>query len=557
MQSKIVKRFAPPILTMIGVLIGMMALVAVAQEWKAAAKPAPIVQKPSGAAGTNTTVKLASGYVSGAFADGKSDVLAYKGIPYAAPPVGELRWKPPQPAPSWNGVREAREFGPQCICRGPLANQWPASEDCLSLNIWMPARRASERLPVMVWIHGGGFQFGSSRWPLFDGTALARQGVVVVTLNYRLNLFGFFAHPELSRESPHGSSGNYGLMDQIAALRWVNRNIARFGGDAKRVTIFGESAGGSAVTLLMISPPAKGLFQRAIAESSRIFTAIAHLREARYGLQPAEARGLEHEPKIAALRSKTAGELMALAKTPPSGFDILATGWDYWPIVDGWVIPADPADLFEAGRFHRVPFLLGTNATEGTFFVTIFPCKVGLANYREWAKLTYFDSAPRVLERYQAREDKDACSAIGKVFGASEIYYGTRAVAQALSSKRVQTWMYHFTRVNPHNPLARIGAMHSAEISYVFRNLSVGFGPQPAKFDPKDEEVADAMSAAWVRFAATGDPNGGGLPAWPRYQKDSDQHLEFGDAARIGAGLFSNELDFWGDVWTGLCKRVK
>jgi len=232
-------------------------------------------------------IRTESGLIGGL----AGDISVFKGIPYAAPPIAELRWKPPQPAPRWSGVREAKEFGPQCVYRGPGAFAGPGSEDCLTLNMWTPAKRPGERLPVMVWIHGSGFQFGSGRWPLYEGTGLAKLGVVLVTLNYRLNIFGFLSHPDLAKESPKGASGNYGLLDQMAALKWVKNNIAKFGGDPNRVTIFGESAGGSSVAYLMLSPLAKGLFDRAIIASTSIPSSVPHLREARYGLQPARRFG--------------------------------------------------------------------------------------------------------------------------------------------------------------------------------------------------------------------------------------------------------------------------
>ena len=296
-------------------------------------------------------IRIESGLISGTAAD----ISIFKGIPYATPPIAELRWKPPQPAKPWSGVREAKEFGPQCVYRGPGAFSGPGSEDCLTLNVWTPAKRQSERLPVLVWIHGGGFQFGSGRWPAYEGTALARLGVVLVTLNYRLNIFGFFSHPDLAKESPKGASGNYGLLDQIAALKWVKSNIAAFGGDVNKVTIFGESAGGSSVAYLMISPLAKGLFHRAIIHSNNIPSTAPHVREARYGIQPAESLGIKHGSRIAELRGKTVEEILALAQ-PAAGTNIfLLTLWDYWPVVDGWVIPADPAEMYAAGRFHGVP----------------------------------------------------------------------------------------------------------------------------------------------------------------------------------------------------------
>jgi para-nitrobenzyl esterase len=495
-------------------------------------------------------IRIESGLIAGTV----GDISIFKGIPYAAPPIAELRWKPPQPAPPWSGVREAKEFGSQCVYRGPGAFAGPGSEDCLTLNVWTPAKRPGERVPVMVWIHGGGFQFGSGRWPLFEGTGLARLGVVLVTLNYRLNIFGFFSHPDLSKESPKGASGNYGLLDQIAALKWVKGNIAAFGGDANKVTIFGESAGGSSVAYLMISPLAKGLFHRAIIQSTSVPASVPHLREARYGLQPAEGSGLKHGSQIAELRAKTVQEVLALA-TPADGTDIFSTTLrNYWPVVDGWVIPTDPAEMYAAGRFHRVPLLVGTCGNEGGFFA-VGSRQAEAADYEKWLNATFLNYAPVVLQRYPIGAGKEIRFLAGEVFGASHFYYSARTVARTVSSKAVKTWMFHFTRVNPHAPFAKLGAVHTSEMRYVFANPGHGLVSAVFKFEPKDEEIAKVMSTAWVRFAATGDPNGPGLPKWPRYRQDSEQHLEFGETIRTGSRLFAAELDFWAELWEGVRKR--
>jgi para-nitrobenzyl esterase len=496
-------------------------------------------------------IRIESGLIAGAV----GDISIFKGIPFAKPPVGELRWKPPQPVAAWSGVREAREFGPQCVYRGPGAFAGPGSEDCLTLNVWTPAKRPGERLPVMVWIHGGGFQFGSGRWPLYEGTELARLGVVLVTLNYRLNIFGFFSHPELGKESPNGASGNYGLLDQIAALKWVANNIDAFGGDKKRITIFGESAGGSSVAYLMISPLAKGLFHRAIISSTNIPSSAPHLRETRYGIQPAEDFGAGHGSRIEDLRKKDVKEILALAR-PSMGTDIFSiTQWDYWPVVDGWVIPDDPAEMYAAGRFHRVPLLVGTCGNEGAFFAA-FSRKAEAADYQKWANATFLDQAPAVLERYPASAGKEIRLLAGDAFGASHLYHAARTVARTVSSMDVKTWMFHFTRVNPHGQFAKLGgAVHGSEMGYVFGNPGAGLGSAVLKVEPKDEELSKAMSSAWVRFAKTGNPNGPGLPKWPSYRHDSEQHLEFGDTIRTGSRLFAAELDFWKEVWEGVRKR--
>ena len=493
-------------------------------------------------------VRTESGLIAGTV----GEVSVFKGIPYAMPPIAELRWKPPQPLRPWAGLREAKEFGSQCVYRGPGAFAGPGGEDCLTLNVWTPAKRPGERLPVMVWIHGGGFQFGSGRWPAFDGTGLGRLGVVLVTLNYRLNVFGFFSHPDLAKESPEGVSGNYGLLDQIAALKWVKNNIARFGGDGNKVTVFGESAGGSSVAFLMISPLAKGLFHRAIISSGNIPSCTPHMRQARYGIQPAENLGSKHGSEIATLRAKTVQEVLALAK-PAAGTDIFSLTRDYWPVVDGWVVPADPAEMFAAGRFHRVPLLVGTCANEGGFFAALSR-KTEVADYEKWVNASFLNYAPEVFQRYPTTAGKEIRFLAGEVFGASQFYSAARTVARTVSSRDVKTWMFHFTRVNPHAPFANLGAVHGRDIGYVFGNPGAGLGTAVLKFEPKDQQIADAVSSTWARFAATGDPNGPLVPKWPEYRQDSEQHMEFGDTIQTGSRLFGAELDFWAKVWEGIRK---
>ena len=318
----------------------------------------------SSAAGLET-VKTESGLVSGA----GIEVRAFKGIPYAAAPTGELRWRPPQPPPRWDGIRKAEEFGAPCQ-QPSLGMKLPRlSEDCLTLNIWTPAKKAAEKLPVIVSIHGGGFLAGWSGLPAYDGEPFARRGLVFVSMNYRLGALGFLAHPGLSRESPRNSSGNYGLQDQIAALRWIRRNIAAFGGDPARVTIFGESAGGTSVCLLLVSPLAKGLFQRAVTQSpASMYQPIAHRTETWYGKPPAERMGEQLAADIAAMRALGADEVI---KKSPAPDLTLPNGSAFQPIVDGWVIPDDPAALFESGRAHRVALIAGTNSDEGVAFTLL------------------------------------------------------------------------------------------------------------------------------------------------------------------------------------------
>ena len=310
--------------------------------------------------GLETVVKIDSGLVAGS----GTTVRSYKGIPFAAPPVGNLRWKLPQPVKPWKGIRIANSFPAMCPQFQLIPG--PQSEDCLGLNVWTPARSASDKLPVMVWIHGGGFVIGASSQSAYDGEPLASQGVVVVSINYRLGIFGFFAHPALSRESPAGVSGNYGILDMVAALEWVKRNIGAFGGNPNNVTIFGESAGGTAVCLLMVVPQAQGLFHKVIAESAwGLYNPISHLKESWYGRIPLEKFG-ETQGDLATLRSKSMADIAKMVGPPDISGDKAARGEEYVPVVDGVVLPDDPARLFSMGNFANVPLIAGTNADEGT-----------------------------------------------------------------------------------------------------------------------------------------------------------------------------------------------
>jgi carboxylesterase type B len=484
------------------------------------------------------TVKIESGLVAGS----GTEIRVFKGIPYAAPPTGKLRWKPPQPPKPWEGVRQASEFGAFCM---QIADYPPmnvhivaqGSEDCLTLNIWTPAREARARLPVMVWIHGGGFILGAGD---MDGEPLARRGAVVVSFNYRLGVLGFLAHPALARESPRHSSGNYGLLDQIAALRWVQRNIEAFGGDSKNVTIFGNSAGGSSVCLLLVSPLARGLFHRAITQSpGDIATPIPNTAEAWYGRPPLQQTGEELGADIAKLRDASSAELMKKWNSV-----------EHTRAVDGWVIPDDPAVLLESGRFHRVPVLAGANADEGTAFLVeggMFPyarmvpelqrAKTTLAAYREYLRATFRDSADQAFALYPAASDKDVQTPLARLFGDVFFHLGTRFTAEAVARRGGKAYLYYFTRLSPGARKFGLGVIHENEVPYVMGYLSGVFPEPPPDLPPMEEtdrSLSIAMSATWVRFARTGDPNGGGLPTWPAVSRTATEYLEFGDKIQLG-----------------------
>lgn len=500
-----------------------------------------------------TTVKIDSGVITGLTVGANNDVRAYKGIPFAAPPIGALRWKAPQPVKAWTTVRACTEYGASCPQPNLLERIYgqklgPTSEDCLYLNVWTGTKKPTDRLPVMVWIHGGSYTMGSGATPAYEGTAFAQQGVVLVTINYRLGPFGWFAHPQLSKESLHHSSGNYGLLDQIAALEWVKRNIAAFGGDAGRVTIFGESAGAGSVCYLMASPMARGLFARAIAESGSAFGPNRHLREAWYGQEAAEKLGErvaremaggQMDDPVGALRAKSAEEILNSSKVATSSA-FSDDGNRFAPIVDGWVIPDDPGAIFEAGKQANVPLMVGSNADEGSIFVLGLPMN-SLDAYQALARRIYGAHTDEVLALYPAKEASEIRSALSRNITDSFFVAGARYFAETTSRVNNKTFVYHFTHVSADPRRRMLGAFHASEIPYVFMTQDGGFGT----YDDQDRQLARVMSAYWVQFASTGDPNGGGRPAWPKYTAAADQHIEFGDQIAVKANLRKPAVDLF------------
>jgi para-nitrobenzyl esterase len=516
--------------------------------------------------GLDTLVKIDTGWVSGSGAG----VRVYKGIPYAAAPVGQLRWKPPQPAKSWKGILVAKSFPANCPQMPVVPG--PQSEDCLGLNVWTPTHSVAAKLPVMVWIYGGGFQIGASSQSAYDGEALAAQGVVLVSINYRLGIFGFLAHPALDQESPRGVSGNYALLDMVAALEWVKRNIGAFGGDPNNVTIFGESAGGTAVCLLMVVPQAEGLFQKVISESTAwMFGPISHLTEAWYGRVPMTKFSEKLGTDLAALRAKSVAELMKTLPPPMTRNDAAERGEAYMPVVDGWVIPDDPARLFSTGKFHHVALVAGTNADEGTLLGG--PPVRNLAQYRKWAAEKVGPLAERLLSLYPASTDAEAHAAAAQAWGDLVFLYGTRAVLRAASklprkvaglsvSVNPNTFQYQFTRVNGIGRQIHWGSFHASEIPYIWETLPDSvYGTQASflgdfsvtvdTYNEQDRKLSQAMSAAWVAFAKTGSPNGPGLVHWPPFA-GKESYMEFGDPIAAKESLRKKQIDFMSEFTEGL-----
>lgn len=489
-------------------------------------------------------VRLDSGPISGTVTPGAEPVRVFRGIPFARPPVGPLRWRAPERPEPWEQVRACAAFGPACPQpRIPIFGvMGPTSEDCLYLNVWTAAKDAGAKLPVMVWIHGGSYAFGAGSLPLYDGAALARRGVVLVTINYRLGPFGYLAHPALSAESGRGS-GAYGFLDQVAALEWVQRNIAAFGGDPGCVTIFGESAGGGSVTGLLVSPLAKGLFHRAIAQSGVLFAQPLAAAEAS-GERLAEELGCD---SLEALRARPAD---ALLKAAAVSMNIFGEGaFRFGPVIDGHLLPADPVELM--ARQHDVPLLLGSCADEGSIFVVSSPEGASKAALERAATGLFGDQAPRVLELYPVEQDAQARAALSRLVADAYFIAPIRAFARARADLRSPTFLYHFTRVSPGARLLRLGAHHAAELGYIFGTLN------PMGTNQDDRALAERIAAAWVRFARAGDPNGEGLPAWPAYAAASDEHLELGDEVRVGAGLRRRECDALAEVWEALRRPAK
>lgn len=437
-------------------------------------------------------------------------IVSFKGVPYAAPPVGTLRWRPPQPVEPWRRVRAARRFSP--VARQRAAGPGlVASEDCLYLNVWTPGVTGDPR-PVMVFIHGGGFATGSGSEALYDGTELAKHGVVVVTFNYRLDVLGFLAHPGLTAESPHRASGNYGLMDQVAALQWLQRNIAQFGGDPGRVTIVGASAGGRSVSLLMVSPLADGLFHRAIAQSGSVGGVSTPLGTGEQrGERLAEAVGCAERPDpVACLRARTFEELVQVA------------AFDSGPIVDGWLVPEDPRTVYAEGRQRDVPVIIGANADEGTFGILARRTPIRtVAEYEAYVTGLVGDGASEVLQRYVAREDDEVYDALNRVGTDEGVTQLARQQARWVSATNPRTYVYLFARTSPHHAWTGLMATHTAELPYMFGNLQfAALQGRLSTLELADRRLSHTMMQYWTQFAGTGDPNGDGRPVWPTYSDD-------------------------------------
>jgi para-nitrobenzyl esterase len=471
-----------------------------------------------------TAVRIDTGEVVGKF-QLNAAVRAFLGVPFAAPPVGALRWKPPQPAAPWPTARAATSYGAQCMqpARSKTSVYYeyaggdqPTSEDCLYLNVWAPSERADGKLPVMVWIYGGGFQQGSAANPVFDGARLAARGVIVVSINYRVGIFGFMAHPDLTAESPQHASGNYGLLDQVAGLQWVKRNAAAFGGDPDNATIFGQSAGAAAVTYLFSSPLARGLFAHGIAES------FGFANKTMTGLADAEKSGTALAEKVAA---HSLGDLRQIPAAK-----LLETRVTMNPIVDGWFLPANPYTMFAQGKEAAVPLLAGWNADEGA----TFPHAKTLAGYQEWVRQKYPAIADRLLELYPARTDDEARSANKRMVRDSLFAWGPWSAARLHAKNGYPTYLYHFNHPQPLragvtydeiDSVDGLGTFHSSEYPYLFGTLDV----LTRDWTNADRMLSDRMQSHWVAYAYSGSPNAPGLAHWPSFNETAETTMYLGD----------------------------
>lgn len=461
-------------------------------------------------------------------------VVAYKGIPFAAPPVGDLRWKEPQPVKPWKGVLTCDKFSASPVQNKPMpfamwteefiAPPEPLSEDCLYLNVWTPAKSTKEKLPVVMWIYGGGFVSGSSACAIYDGEALAKSGIIFVSINYRVGAFGFLAHPDLTKESTHHTSGNYALMDQLAALRWIKENIAAFGGDPNKVTIAGQSAGSFSVQALVASPLSKGLFRGAIAHSG------ASMGRFSRKLEDAEKVGIELSQKINstsidALRKLSADSLLKLANTFPYG--------TFAPVTDGYILTDNMGSIFKNKKQNDVALVAGW--VTGDAALTGQPKTA--EQFQAWVAATYGDKKDEFLKMFPASTNEEANQSQVKLGNLNFAGYADHVWALHNSSN---SYLYQFSYVPTDKPdFPNYGAFHTSDVPFALHTLS--FWNRP--WEDKDYAVEKYMSAYWINFVKTGNPNGSGMQEWKRYDASSQSIMEFGEKPVLKPGLFKSEFE--------------
>lgn len=485
----------------------------------------------------NVLVKTANGKIQGAVNTDKT-VRIFKGIPFAAPPVGDLRWKAPQPVQNWKGTKQCTAFGASPIQNKPqpflcwseefIAQPEPLSEDCLYLNVWTTAKAKSEKQAVFVWIYGGGLSSGSANCAIYDGEEMAKKGVIFVSLNYRVGVLGFMAHPELSKESGNNASGNYGILDQIAALKWVQKNIAAFGGDPNNVTIAGQSAGAFSVTALIASPLAKGLFHKAIPQSGGLLGNMLLSQN----LAKAEEVGLNFMKKanvgsIAELRKTTAEALQTLSNNREIG--------RFGVTLDGYTLPVNLMEHFKKGLHNQTPVLTGWVTGDGT---VLGESKISLEAYKKEAQTKYGDKADAYLSVFPASTDDEAKAAKQKL---SLLGFAGLPSHLLASFNTQKTYMYQFGHVPPDKPnFPNYGAFHTSEVPYALHTLHTW----QRTWQSLDKDLENALSSYWVNFAKTGNPNGANLPEWKSYDKQTGNIMLLNDKLEVKSAFLKKEFDF-------------
>ncbi|MDF0581984.1 carboxylesterase/lipase family protein [Bradyrhizobium yuanmingense] len=516
-------------------------------------------------------VKTDAGLLSGVLGKNRA-IRVYRGIPYAAPPVGNLRWRAPQPAPPWQGVREANAFGNNCmqpeispalvnadVAAGKkprtlefLAWRQPMSEDCLYLNVWTPANAANERLPVLFYVHGGAYDSGSGAVDIYDGEGLASKGLVVVTINYRLGIFGALAHPELSAETEHTVSGNYGLLDQIAALEWVHRNISAFGGDPGNVTINGYSAGAESVNYLLTTPLSRGLFARAIAESGGVFDPSEALL-----LRDAEEIGrrfaIEQKATgISELRAMPAADLIAgwlssraMSSTTRS---VIFNQRIRRPIIDGYVLPSDAYTIFASGKQHDVPMIVGWASGDGTDNCRCSGFPDSAAEFPDAARKQFGPMADEFLKAFPVTSDADVPKIQAAFVRALWFANNSRTWARLQTKTgKSKIYLFYWDHLPPVSGASKdFGAFHGSQVVYALNTLDKWNLP----WGSFDRRLADVMSSYWVNFAKTGNPNGPGLPLWPNFSPENEQSMHFAETIAWAPTPHKQELDFLDRWWS-------
>jgi para-nitrobenzyl esterase len=466
-----------------------------------------------------TQATVTGGKIAGTAVDGLGE---FKGIPFAAPPVGDLRWKAPQPVKPWSDVKQTTHFGDACMQGGGgggAGKGIPYDEDCLYLDVWTPAKAPGDKLPVIVWIYGGGFNAGATSNELYDGANFARRGVVFVSVSYRVGPFGFLATPDLSKESGHGS-GAYGLMDQIAGLKWVQANVAKFGGDPAKVTILGHSAGGFAVSMLAASPQAKGLFRGVISESGANFAPPADQPYAGTQFQTLRLAETNGAKWLESLGAHSLAEARALPAATVEKAQRNPGAPRFWPPVDGYVVTADQMKLYAAGKFNDTPILVGDVSDEAAAFGrrTVDP-----AAFEAQVRKDYGSHADAILAAYGHADEAKATRSITQLASDTTFDWGQYAWARMETTKgKNKAWMYWFDKPSQANPN---GSGHGQEVAYVFGNLGIGGRAQPTD---ADRALSAQMQTYWVNFATRLDPNGPGLPQWPAFTVDKPQAMRFG-----------------------------